>query len=114
MHKLLITLLLLLTSSLSFSHSDHSDGPINENKAFVIAKSVTHQFTQNDPGLGFGLLSESWRQLESSDYKMYKKGAGYYIVSVTNNLEKRSLYVLMAENGEVYDANFTGEFKGIK
>jgi hypothetical protein len=35
------------------------------------------------------------------------------IISIFNAEEKRTLYVLMSEEGRVYDANFTGEFKGL-
>jgi hypothetical protein len=43
-----------------------------------------------------------------------KKGSGYYLVSVLNTVEEKTLYVLMSDAGEVYNANFTGEFDGIK
>jgi len=45
---------------------------------------------------------------------IYTKGTGYIVVSVLNESEKKTLYILMSESGEVFDANFTGKFDGIK
>lgn len=67
-----------------------------------------------DGGLGFGKLPESWGKVPAKNVKLNKKGNGYYIVAVTNDTEKKTLYVLMSAEGEAYDVNFTGEFKKLK
>jgi len=53
-------------------------------------------------------------QLPLSDKRIHKKGDGYYIVGLTNIKEEKSLFILMSISGEVYDANFTGNFPGLK
>jgi hypothetical protein len=45
---------------------------------------------------------------------MHKQGKGYYVVSVLNRKEEKTVYVLMSNYGEVYDANLVGQFDGIE
>lgn len=45
---------------------------------------------------------------------IHKKSSDYFIVSVANTAEAKALYVLISSSGEVYDANFTGEFDGLE
>lgn len=59
-------------------------------------------------------LPESWREVQAKNAKLYKNGDGYYIVTVENAKEQKTLYVLMTSNGDVYGANFTGEFAILK
>jgi HupE / UreJ protein/Family of unknown function (DUF6488) len=96
------------------SHADHANQEISEYMAYISAKKTVDQLTQEDAGLGFGQLAASWKQVHTDAIKMHKKGRDYYIIAVTNSVENKTLYVLMAsQNGEPYDANFTGEFKGL-
>lgn len=103
----------ILFTSTAFGHGGSHD-PIAPETAQKVATYVANQFTEMDPGLGFGKLPQSWLNLSVDHASMHKKGKGYYIVKLDNTKEKKSLYVLMAISGEVYDANFTGEFKGLK
>lgn len=104
----------VLFSAAAFGHGSHSHGPISAEKAQVVATEVANQFTQNDAGLGFGKLPLNWLDLPAEQSSMHKEGKGYYIVKLDNSDENKSLYVLMSDSGEVYDANFTGEFKDLK
>ena len=45
--------------------------------------------------------------------RVFRKLNGYYIVAVENKGDQKTLYVLMSWEGEVYDANLSGDFKGI-
>ncbi|MBL4798135.1 MAG: hypothetical protein JKY50_12020 [Oleispira sp.] len=104
----------VLFSATAFGHGSHSHDPISPEKAQVVATKVANQFTSMDPGLGFGKLPLNWLDLPAEQSSMHKKGKGYYIVKLDNSDEKKSLYILMSITGEVYDANFTGEFKDLK
>ena len=104
----------VLFSATAFGHGSHSHDPISPEKAQEVATKVANQFTSMDPGLGFGKLPLNWLDLPAEQSSMHKKGKGYYIVKLDNNDENKSLYVLMSITGEVYDANFTGEFKDLK
>jgi hypothetical protein len=103
----------VLFSATAFGHGG-SHNPISAEKAQVIATKVANQFTASDPGLGFGKLPQSWLDIPAAQISLHKKGKGYYIIKLDNSEEKKSLFVLMAISGEVYDANFSGEFKGLK
>jgi len=104
----------VLFSAVAFGHGSHSHSPISPEKAQVVATNVANQFTSMDAGLGFGQLPLNWLDLPAEQSSLYKSGKGYYIVKLDNSDEEKSLFVLMSITGEVYDANFTGEFKGLK
>jgi|TARA_B110000240_G_C13321167_1_gene377156 hypothetical protein len=111
--KILILLsLILLVSQHAFSHSDHA--AITKDQAVSIASNLATQFSEKDAGLSFGKLPISWASIPSKNISIYKNGKGYYIVSVENDSEQKTLYVLMSSSGEVYDANFSGIFKGVE
>ena len=110
----IFTLILLSGFQQAFAHSDHAHGPITEASALQLAKEATIQLTEKDAGLGFGKLPESWKAMSAASAKIHKKGSGYFIVSVANAAEAKTLYVLISRDGEVYDANFTGKFDGLE
>ncbi|MEN8170357.1 MAG: DUF6488 family protein [Pseudomonadota bacterium] len=89
-------------------------GPISQFKAVTIALDAADQFTNLDPGLGFGKLDSSWKGLSRDTSTIATKGKGYYIVSVENKAQGKTLYILMSASGDIYDANFTGEFPKVK
>lgn len=103
----------VLFSATAFGHGG-SHGPISAEKAQVVATKVANQFTSMDPGLGFGKLPLNWLDLPAEQSSLHISGKGYYIIKLDNDDEKKSLYVLMSISGEVYDANFSGEFKDLK
>jgi hypothetical protein len=117
--KLLLALLFSCTFFISqhaAAHGDHEyQEPrlISEPVALIIAQRATTSMTRKDAGLGFGQLQQSWSAVPKDDMAIHKKGSGYYVVSVFNKGEEKTLYVLMSQVGEVYDANLTGEFDGI-
>ena len=101
---------------MSFSANAHSGGHgeivLNESQAISVAHTVIVQFITQDPGLGFGKLDSSWKALPAAAKKIHRKKDDYYIVGLTNG--NKTLYVLISIFGDVYDANFTGEFEGLK
>ena len=110
---LLLTFLLMTCAQSVFAHSGgHS--PVSETRAIEIASFTINQFIHFDAGLGFGKLHKNWNDISAEEKRIHKKGDGYYIVSATNKKEGKTLYVLMSVGGEVYDANFSGEFQGLK
>lgn len=118
--KILLSLLLsaaLFISQYAAAHGDHEyQEPrfISESVALIVAQRATTSMTRKDAGLGFGQLRESWSAISKDDMAIHKKGSGYYVVSVFNKGEEKTLYVLMSKTGEVYDANLIGEFDGIE
>lgn len=109
-----ITLLLTQYAAAHGEHEYQEPLVISESVALIVAQRATSSMSRKDAGLGFGKLSESWSTVPKESLSVYKKGTGYYVVSVLNQNEDKTLYILMADNGEVYDANLIGEFEGIK
>lgn len=117
--KILISLLFSMSifiTQYTAAHGDHDYQPrraISETVAIVIAQRAVTSMSQRDAGLGFGQLSESWSDIPKEDLAMSKKGTGYYVVSALNEDEGKTLFILMSDTGDLYDANLTGEFDGI-
>lgn len=105
---------LLLQPLLVFGHADHEheheSHPITAKQAQSNGLKVAKVFSDIDAELGFGKLPASWSELTSAQSTLHASGAGYYIVAVENKAEGKTLYVLMSNTGDLYDANFTGEF----
>jgi hypothetical protein len=104
-------------SQLVYAHGEHGhDEPrmISEPVALIVAQRASANMSRKDTGSGLGQLGESWSSIPNENLALFKKGNGYYVVSVLNTTEEKTLYVFMSQSGEVYDANFTGEFDGIK
>ena len=110
---LLLSFLVITHSQGVFAHGG-GHGPISETRAIDVATYTVNQFVHFDAGLGFGRLNKNWNDISTDEKRIHRKGDGYYIVSATNKQEGKTLYVLMSIGGEVYDANFSGEFKGLK
>ncbi len=89
-------------------------GPVDEKQAIYIAVETAKQFVEFDPGLGFGVLDKSWNNISTRDASIFKEGDGYYIILIINRADNKKLYVLESMEGEVYDANLTGLFPGLK
>lgn len=109
-----ITFLAMIHGQSALAHSGGHNGPVNEKQATIIAWKTAQQFINYDAGLGFGKLSSSWQQLPPEVIRTHAKGDGYYIISLENKTEAKTLYVLMSSSGDVYDANFTGDFPKLK
>lgn len=106
-------MMLMLLSQPVYSHVG-GHGPVSEKEAIYIASQISRQFIDMDPGLGFGKLNKSWKNIAEDKQSVYKSGDGYYIISIENTIEEKTLYILMSIQGEVYDANFSGAFPGLK
>lgn len=111
--NILFAISLLFVTQLAQAHGG-GHGPVDETQAMTIAVKIVRQFVEHDPGLGFGKLDASWNQVTASNARLHKKGDGYYIFALTNDTDKKSFFVLMSIEGEVYDANLTGNFPGLK
>jgi hypothetical protein len=102
----------LLISQTSFGHGDHAAPPpaITEDAALKTASKEVKALITEGKAIEGQQLNKSWEKLTP---KLSKKGEGYYVVALENPAEKKTLYVLLADYGKFWDANFSGKFEGI-
>ncbi len=120
--------LLLATAPVAYAGSGHDHGhshggsthshdkaakKIDDKGAIAAAsKGVAAIIEQKKPVEG-AALDAAWSTTADADKKISKKGNGYYIVSFAGK-DTKTLYVLLSDAGEVYDANYSGKFEGLK
>lgn len=133
--KLTIIALCTLTTSNAFAGPGHSHGhehshghkhshgpsktPIKQkalsSKELIKAatKNVKAMVSKKHP-IDKAPLNASWTKIPEAQKSIFKKGTGYSIIKLEDKTAKKALFVLMSETGELYDANFTGAFKGLE
>ena len=109
-------LIMAMGLGLSVSLFAHGSGhaTITVEQAKEVARDVVVKLSEEDRGMGFGRLDESWNMIPGEKVAISGSGSGYYIVVMEHEAEDRKIYVLMSNAGSVYDVNFTGKFKGIE
>ena len=85
-------------------------GRVSEEQSIEIAANVVVSLTERDANRGFGKLASSWIRLPAETRKVHAKLDGYVVVSIRNDSEGKTLYVLISNGGDVLDANLTGRF----
>lgn len=106
-----IAVLVLLTMLFAQAHEGHEHGPVTMKRAVEIALATAHDASLNAvPLLGLPQLDQSWRNLPASAAQIYENGRGYYLVSVANPAQAKTLYVRILLDGRVDAANFSGDF----
>lgn len=105
---------LLFSSQLVFAHgSGHGGPPISAEQAISTASESVTMIVSQNVEIENGTLDASWNAIPEADKAIYKKGRGYYIVSVNNKALDKTLYVLLSAQGEFYEANYSGKFTGV-
>ncbi|MBY6159410.1 hypothetical protein KUV73_00950 [Mameliella alba] len=97
---------------LAHQASAHSDGhgTIEPDAALVSAVEATHYLAVNEIDRTWSPLSESWKYLPKSSAEILALVDGDYVIAVTNPKTSEVFYILIAGNGAIVDANFTGTF----
>lgn len=90
----------------------HSQGhrTIEPDETIAAAIDAADYFSINKIDRDWSPLPQSWAGLPLSAAKILARVDGDYIVSVTNTDEGRIFYMLVAGDGGIIDANFTGTF----
>lgn len=110
----ILFLVVMGVGQLAMAHGDHNHPPIEPKEAEQAALRAAGYFTTRDMGLGFGQLDKSWNELSVEAAKVSRSENGYFIVAVKNAAKGKTLYVLLSDGGDIYDANFSGEFPKLK
>ena len=104
----LATCLALSTASLARAHSE-GHGSIEPAEALVSAVNAADTLTRTNVDRDWSPLDPSFARLTTQSARILAIVDGDYVVAVTNP-EGRIFYILIAYNGTVIDANFTGTF----
>jgi len=111
--RLCLFAIMLFSSQLIFAHGE-GHALINEETAIIAASNNIATIIAQGIEIEGNKLNESWENIPGSDKAIHKKGNGYYIVSLENKVKGKTLYVLLSNQGELYDANYSGVFEGLK
>lgn len=104
-------LLMLLMLSITHAHEGHEHAPVTMKKAIEIALATARDASFSaQPALGLPQLDQSWRSLPASAAQIYENGRGYYVVSIENIAQAKTLYVRIMLDGRVDAANFSDAF----
>jgi hypothetical protein len=93
---------------------DHGSPAISSEKAIIAASQSALSIVKQQIDVEGGKLDASWKDIAESEKSINRKGNGYYIISLNNQAQSKTLYVLISDQGEFYDANFSGTFKGLE
>jgi len=101
----------------SHGGSTHSHGEeakkIDDKGAIAAASNGVAAIIEQKHQVEGSALDAAWATTADADKKISKKGNGYYIVSFAGK-DSKTLYVLLSDAGEVYDANYSGAFEGLE
>ncbi|HEY0894142.1 MAG TPA: DUF6488 family protein [Cellvibrio sp.] len=106
-----IVVLMVLIVPVTQAHEGHEHAPVTMKKAVEIALATARDASINaQPAFGLAQLDQSWRNLPAGAAQIYENGRGYYLVSVANPSQAKTLYVRILLDGRVEAANFSGDF----
>ena len=101
----------LLAPHLALGHENHGTPPLDDTQAIEKATEYTRIIIEK-PELVKGLdLDASWQTV--TETSIYKKDLRYFIVSLYNASQKKTLYILLDSYGGLHGANYDGTFEGL-
>jgi hypothetical protein len=101
--------LFILISNVAFGHSSgHGKPPSNEQILAKASQDLAIIVDKSEPVEG-KVLGTSWKGATTK--AIYNKTFKHYVVSFTHAEEKRTLYILLNNQGTYLGANFEGKFK---
>jgi len=99
-----------LASQLALGHENHG-APLDNEQAIAKASEYTQIIVERPEVVENLALDASWNEV--TDVSIYKKDLRYFIVSLYNAGQKKTLYMLLDSYGEFLGANFDGTFEGL-
>jgi len=114
MNKLFVTAFFALTlfaAAPSYGHGDHAAPPISESAVLEQSVKDLAVIVHEKEKVEEQVLDESWK--EAPKPYIEQRGEGFYVVGFKHPTQSKTVYLLMADSGEYYAANFTGKFSGI-
>ncbi|EAV40120.1 hypothetical protein SIAM614_28776 [Stappia aggregata IAM 12614] len=110
MLRILLIAVALVFGTISALAHPQGHGTLSEEDARILAANSAAYLVNNKVDKEWSPLTQSWSLIPVSQTKIIAKVDSYYVVSVHNPEEDETLYLLIGTNGDVVDANFSGEF----
>ena len=114
--SLLLCMAIIFSAQLAFAHDGehHYGESINKEEAIIAASEGINAVISQGIEIKGIELDESWGDIPLADKSIVKETDSYYIVSLKNAKQDKTIYVLLSDKGEFYDANYSGEFSGLQ
>lgn len=109
LRQAILALALCLNVSQASAHSE-GHGTITPDVALEIAIDAAGFFAANQVDRDWSPLPQSWSGLPKSAARILAEVDGDYVIEIDNAEEGRKFYLLVAGNGGIVDANFSGTF----
>ena len=87
---------------------------IEEQAAIVAASKFVKTLVTQKIRVAGAPLDSAWLNTPEERKSISKKVNGYYVVAFVANNGKQTLYILLSDTGQFYDANFSGKFNALK
>jgi len=110
---LLSVIAILFSAQLAFAHGSGHGTPISDAATLKAASEAVSMLVSQKEKVAGAPLDAAWANVPETSRKLHRKVAGFTIVSFQQSPDK-TLYVLLSDQGEYYDANYTGKFEGVK
>lgn len=94
------------------SHDHHKAAKLDDTGVINAASQAVSKLVQQKQLIEGSPLDKKWSAVLPENKYIFQKGKGYYIVKFT--VADKSLYILLRDNGDIYDANFSGQFVGLR
>lgn len=114
---LFLLLASLMTASIAQAHSEgHGPAPAMAQTDIIPTATLHVQslVDQQVPVGQTGKLDKKWLNVPASNKKIVRSSQGYHVVGFSEPKGKQTLFLLMAESGDLYDVNFSGKFGTIR
>lgn len=98
------------SSLIAAAHEGHNHAPVSIKSALEISVQSAKNYSIKASPFVVGQLSASWASLSEQDAQIHENKLGYYVVSLHNPHEQRTLYFKILLDGTVAGANYTGNF----
>ena len=105
---------LLLSVSTAHAHIGGHGYLMEEKEIIPVATEHVAFLIQEKQEMGdAGVLDSKWNKV-TKEHKTMTKYEGFYVVRFDHPKEKKSLYLLLANTGDLYGINYTGIFEGLE
>lgn len=95
-------------------HSHAMPAEMSKADALEAASGAIDALIQQQYEVEGAVLGNEWRTVTNNHKEIVTDTGDYIIVGVKHPTESKKLYLLFSKAGELFDANFSGQFEGLE